>query len=133
NGGFAQFATVKSAEAYKINSDWTDEEFSSIPCSYSTAENMLHRIGLGAETVLITGASGGVGSAAVQLAKRRGAQVIALCSLSKADEVLACGADRVIDRNADLVKELGKESIDVVIDLIGGPQWPSLLEVLRKG
>ncbi|MCY0272574.1 MULTISPECIES: alcohol dehydrogenase family protein [Acinetobacter] len=133
NGGFAQFATVKSAEAYKINSDWTDEELASIPCSYSTAENMLHRIGLGAETVLITGASGGVGSAAVQLAKRRGAQVIALCSLSKADEVLACGADRVIDRNADLVKELGKESIDVVIDLIGGPQWPSLLEVLRNG
>ena len=44
NGGFAQFATVKSAEAYKINSDWTDEELASIPCSYSTAENMLHRM-----------------------------------------------------------------------------------------
>lgn len=133
NGGFAQFTVAPSREAYKVNSDWTDEELASIPCSYSTAENMLHRINLGAETVLITGSSGGVGSAAVQLAKRRGATVIGLCSESKADEVLACGADRVINRNANLMQELGKESVDVVIDLIGGEQWPSLLEVLRKG
>lgn len=133
NGGFAQFTKIKSVEAYKVDSDWSDVELASIPCSYSTAENMLHRIGLGAETVLITGASGGVGSAAVQLAKRRGAKVIALCSPSKAEEVSAIGADQVIDRNANLVKELGKESIDVVIDLVGGDQWPSFLDVLRKG
>lgn len=56
---------------------------------YSTAEGMLHRASVGAETVLITGASGGVGSAAVQLAKRRGATVIALCSPSKSEAVRA--------------------------------------------
>ena len=47
----------------------TDAELASFPCAYSTAENLLHRLKLGAgETVLVTGASGGVGSAAVQLA-----------------------------------------------------------------
>jgi NADPH:quinone reductase-like Zn-dependent oxidoreductase len=94
---------------------------------------MLHRVGLGAETVLITGASGGVGSAAVQLAKRRGAHVIALCSAAKAAAVLALGADQVLDRDADLVAELGAGSVDVVVDLVAGAQWPSLLDVLRRG
>ena len=72
DGAFAQFTAVPAAEAMPINCDWTDVELASVkPCAYSTAENMLHRIGLGAERVLITGASGGVGSAAVQLAKCR--------------------------------------------------------------
>jgi len=83
--------------------------------------------------VLITGASGGVGSAAVQLAKRRGAHVIALCSPSKVESVKALGGGRIMARDADFVAELGAGSIDVVIDLVAGPQWPSLLEVLRRG
>jgi len=82
---------------------------------------------------VVTGASGGVGSAAVQLAKRRGARVIALCSASKVEAVKALGADRVIDRDADLVAELSDETIDVVVDLVAGPQWSSLLDVLRRG
>ena len=133
DGGFAQFAVAPARETHAVNCDWSDAELASIPCAYSTAENMLHRVGLGAETVLISGASGGVGSAAVQLAKRRGATVIALSSAAKADEVAALGADRVIDRNADLVKELGEGSIDVVVDLVAGPQWPAFLDVLRRG
>ncbi|MEX0302996.1 MAG: alcohol dehydrogenase family protein [Leisingera sp.] len=133
DGGFAQFAIAPAQETHAVNCDWSDAELASIPCAYSTAENMLHRVGLGAETVLISGASGGVGSAAVQLAKRRGATVIALSSAAKADEVLALGADRVVDRNADLMKELGEGSIDVVVDLVAGPQWPSFLDVLRRG
>lgn len=133
DGGFAQFAVAPARETHAVNCDWSDAELASIPCAYSTAENMLHRVGLGAETVLISGASGGVGSAAVQLAKRRGATVIALSSAAKADEVLALGADRVIDRNANLVKELGEGSIDVVVDLVAGEQWPSFLDVLRRG
>ncbi|MBC3193102.1 alcohol dehydrogenase family protein [Pseudonocardia sp. C8] len=133
DGAFAQFAVAPAGETHEVDSDWSDVELASIPCAYSTAENMLHRVGLGAETVLITGASGGVGSAAVQLATRRGATVIALSSPAKADEIRALGADRVVDRGADLVAELGAGSVDAVIDLVGGDQWPALLDVLRRG
>ena len=133
NGGFAQFAAIPSCEAYQVNCDWSDAALASIPCAYSTAENLLHRVALKDETVLITGASGGVGSAAVQLAKRRGAKVIAVSAAAKAKDVLALGADRVIDRDADFVAELGDSSIDVVVDLVAGDKWPELLEVLKRG
>jgi len=133
DGGFAQFAVAPSKETLKVECDWTDAELASIPCAYSTAENMLHRTKLGGEVVLITGASGGVGSAAVQLAKRRGATVIAQCSAAKASEVKALGADRIIDRKADLVSILGENSVDVVVDIVGGEDWPDLLRVLRLG
>ena len=133
DGGFAQFTVAPALETHPVDCDWTDAELASIPCAYSTAENMLHRARVGAERVLISGASGGVGSAAVQLAKRRGATVIALSSIAKKAEVLALGADRVLDRKADLIVELGTGSIDVVIDLVAGDQWPSFLEVLRRG
>ncbi len=133
DGGFAQYAKAPARESHKVECDWTDAELASIPCAYSTAENMLHRAGLGAERVLITGASGGVGSAAVQLAKRRGAHVIGISSASKADEVRAAGADEVVDRGADLVAVVGANSIDVVVDLVAGDGWPALLEVLKIG
>ncbi|MCP4818629.1 MAG: zinc-binding dehydrogenase [Shimia sp.] len=133
DGGFAQFTVAPALETHPVDCDWTDAELASIPCAYSTAENMLHRARVGAERVLISGASGGVGSAAVQLAKRRGATVIALSSTAKKAEVLALGADRVLDRKADLIAELGTGTIDVVIDLVAGDQWPSFLEVLRRG
>ncbi|MEM7749151.1 MAG: alcohol dehydrogenase family protein [Pseudomonadota bacterium] len=133
DGGFAQFVVAPSRETHAVNCDWSDAELASIPCAYSTAENMLHRSAVGRETVLISGASGGVGSAAVQLAKRRGATVIALSSQAKAKDVLALGADRVLDRDANLEAELGHQSIDVVVDLVAGEQWPSFLEVLRRG
>ena len=133
DGGFAQFATIRTEEAFAIDSDWSDAELASIPCAYSTAENMLHRANVGAETVLITGASGGVGSAAIQLAKRRGATVIAVSSLSKSSDVIALGADKVLDRSADLLAELGDCSVDVVIDLVAGGKWPTLLEILKRG
>ncbi|SAK88855.1 zinc-containing alcohol dehydrogenase superfamily protein [Caballeronia hypogeia] len=133
DGGFAQFTVAPARETLKVDCDWTDAELASIPCSNSTAENMLHRVKLGVETVLVTGASGGVGSAAVQLAKRRGAHVIALSSPAKAAALRELGADRVLDRNADLVAVLGENSIDVVIDVVGGEQWPKLLKVLRLG
>ena len=133
DGGFSQFAVAPSNETYQVSCDWSDADLASIPCAYSTAENLLHRVNLAAETVLITGASGGVGSAAVQLAKRRGATVIAVSASAKAKDVLALGADRVIDRNADFVSELGDSSIDVVVDLVAGEKWPELLEVLKRG
>ena len=133
DGGFAQYACANDVDAIKIDSELNDIELASFPCAYSTAEGMLQRVQLKAETILITGASGGVGSAALQLAKRRGATVIAIASSAKADDVYALGADRVIDRNADLLAELGADSVDVVADLVAGPAWPQLLDVLVRG
>lgn len=133
DGGFAQYVVAPDLDVFAVDSGWTDAELASLPCAYSTAENMLHRADVGNETVLITGASGGVGSAAVQLAKRRGATVIAIASAHKARDVYALGADQVIDRGQDLLAALGENSVDVAIDLVGGPQVLTCLEVLRRG
>jgi len=134
DGGFAQFVKAPAADTWAVNCDWSDAELASIPCAYSTAENLLHRASVGADdTVLITGASGGVGSAAVQLARVRGAAVIAQAARPKFDEVRALGALKLVERGADLTAELGAESVDVVVDLVAGPAWPQLLQVLRKG
>jgi NADPH:quinone reductase-like Zn-dependent oxidoreductase len=133
DGGFAQFTVAPARETHAVRSDWSDEELAALPCAYSTAENMLHRAAVGSERVLVTGASGGVGLAAVQLAKRRGATVIAVCSPSKAADVMGQGADQTVDRGADLVSALGRASVDVVIDLVGGAQFSQLLDILRRG
>lgn len=133
DGGFAQFTVAPSRETYAVRSDRSDEELAAVPCAYSTAENMMHRAGVGSERVLVTGASGGVGLAAVQLAKRRGATVTAVCSATKAADVRAQGADRTVDRDADLVSTLGRAEVDVVIDLVGGPRCSQLLDLLRPG
>ncbi|MGC6485149.1 MAG: alcohol dehydrogenase family protein [Candidatus Puniceispirillales bacterium] len=133
DGGFAQYARVPAVEAFPIKTDLSDIELAAIPCAYSTAENMLFRVRLGAERVLITGASGGVGSAAVQLAKQRGCEVIAIAAEAKADALKALGADQVVDRHADLLAVLGRDAVDVVVDLVAGSGWPTLLELLRRG
>ena len=104
HGGFAQYTCVDSNEAFLINSNWTDIELASIPCSYSTAEGMLQKASAGKENILITGASGGVGSAAVQLANLRGANVIAQCSMEKAEDLKKIGAHKTIDRNDSLIQ-----------------------------
>jgi NADPH:quinone reductase-like Zn-dependent oxidoreductase len=134
DGAFAAFVKVPASEVFLINSDWSDAALGTIPCAYGTAENMLHRAGVGAaDNVLVTGASGGVGSAAVQLAKRRGAGVTAVAGKAKHAEVRAIGADRVLDRIDDLEAMLGAESIDVVVDNVAGPGFGGLLTVLKRG
>nr|WP_067290250.1 alcohol dehydrogenase family protein [Marinobacterium profundum] len=134
DGGFAQYAVVRASEAFAIDSTLSDAQLASFPCAYSTAEGMLERADLKqGERVLITGASGGVGSAAVQLAKRRGAHVVALCGADKRSAVLALGADEVVARGENLVEALGADSVDLVVDLVAGPQWPQLCDILRRG
>ncbi len=134
DGGFAQYTRVAARHAHAIDSDLTDVELASFPCSYSTAENMLTRAEVQrGERVLVTGASGGVGSATVQLALARGAEVIAVTSATKARTLAALGAGRTLDRNDDFVSVLGRNAVDVVIDLVAGPKWPTLLDLLRPG
>ncbi|MFT7510163.1 MAG: NADPH:quinone reductase-like Zn-dependent oxidoreductase [Sulfitobacter sp.] len=135
DGGFAQFTTMPSVNAIAITSTLSDAELATFSCSSSTAEGMLVRAGVtAADTVLVPGASGGVGSALVQLAKRRGARVIALASEAKHADVLALGADRVLPRAPeDLRAVLGDEKITVLADVVGGEYWPTLLEIIERG
>ena len=80
-----------------------------------------------ADHVVVTGASGGVGSAAVQLAKRRGATVTGVAARGKSEQVRELGAGHVVDRDDDIVTALGQRSVDVVIDNVSGPAFGGLL------
>ena len=134
NGAFAQYVTVTASEVFAVECDWSDAELATIPCAYATAETMLHRAGCSAgDEVLVTGASGGVGSAALQLAKRRGARVTALTSAGKAAAVGDIGVDRVVTRGEELLDVLGPESIDLVVDNVAGDRFPTMLKLLRRG
>ncbi len=137
DGGFAEFVKVPSINAHSIETEVSDVELASFPCSYATAEHMLHRAGVtGGQWVLVTGASGGVGSGLIQLSKRRGANVIAVTSASKTAAVKAIGADLVIDRQAeDLDGEVMAETggVDVFADVVGGPWFAPLLETVKRG
>jgi NADPH:quinone reductase-like Zn-dependent oxidoreductase len=134
DGAFAQYVKVPASEVFGIDCNWTDTELATIPCAYGTAENMLHRAGVNAsDCLLVTGASGGVGSAVVQLAKRRGAYVIAVAGASKLDAVRSLGADEVIPRDKDLNRELQASSVNVVIDNVAGDQFTGLLKLMAQG
>lgn len=134
DGAFAQFVEVPADEIFAVECDWSDAELATIPCAYGTAENMLHRAGVeAAMRVLVQGASGGVGSATVQLARRRGAEVIAVTSASKREELSKLGADHVLTRDDDLLHALGPDSVDVVIDNVAGQDFPTMLKLLRRG
>ena len=134
DGAFAQYVKVPASEVFPVDCDWSDAELATIPCAYGTSENMVHRTQITSQDhVLVPGASGGVGSATVQLAKRRGAKVTAIAGKSKLDIVKSLGADQVIPRGEDIIDKLGENSVDVVIDNVAGPEFPTMLKVLKRG
>ena len=139
DGGFAQYVALPVTNLTRAPGTWSDVELATIPCAYTSAENMLTRARVRAgETVLVTGASGGVGSALIQLAKRRQASVIALTSAAKAEQVLALGADAVIRRDVDawgpvIQAATRAGEIDVAADVVGGPAFAQLLSFMRNG
>jgi len=126
NGGFAEYTKITSSDAIAVDSAMSDVELATFPCAFSTAEGMIQRAGVGSERVLITGASGGVGSAAIQLAKRRGAHITAVTSAAKAADLKALGADETLDR----AEAFPEQSFDVVLDLVGGARWSDLIDAL---
>ena len=134
DGAFAQFTVVRARDVFAVESTWSDAELATIPCAYGTAENMVSRAGVTAGTrVLVPGASGGVGSAVVQLAKRRGAYVIGIASAAKHERVFELGADEVLERGHDHVARLGAKGVDVVIDNVAGAEFGAMLALLRHG
>lgn len=134
DGGFAEYAVAPTADVFVLDKSRADRSLGAIPCAYSTAEGMLSRASICADDrVLILGASGGVGSAAVKLTKLRGAKVIAVAGAGKEDAVAAFGADRVIARGKSLTSELGPRSVTVIVDLVGGDGFTELPDLLTRG
>lgn len=141
DGGFAQFTVVPSANAITVAHDLalSDAQLATVPCSGGTAMNMLLMAGLrSGDRVLVTGASGGVGSFLVQIARASGATVVAICGADKCDAVLKLGAHAVVDRAVhDLAGAvrvaLGGAPLTLFADVVGGDTFGQCLELLAPG
>ncbi len=135
DGGFAEYTKADVRGVAPVESDLSDAELATFSCSYVTAEGMLDRAWVGpGDTVLIPGASGGVGGALIQLSKLRGARVIAMASEAKHAEVAELGPDRILPRSPENLRaELKGEKITVVADVVGGAMWPRLIDRLERG
>lgn len=139
DGGYGEYIAVPSDQFHHIeNPDLADAELASMGmCSYQTALHMLTsaRVKSG-EHVLVTGASGGVGTALIQLCRILGAIPCALSQQDKADALLKLGAEAVLDRSdmagfTDRVRELtGGRPIDAVMDLAGGGMTDQFIDAM---
>nr|WP_246162426.1 zinc-binding dehydrogenase [Roseovarius faecimaris] len=131
DGAFAQYCVVPAADLYDVSdAPLTDVELAAIPCAFGTAAGLLDRAGVGeGSEVLITGASGGVGLAAVQLAAAMGARVTGVSSPAKAEAVLAAGAGAAIGRD----DALPQDRFSHVIDLVAGDAFAALIDALKPG
>ena len=141
NGGFAEFVVVPSRNVYRISEglNLTDEALCTLACSGGTAMNMLlmAKVKPG-DTMLVTGASGGVGTFLVQIGHALGAKVIAVSGKSKFDQVSKLNPLGIIDRNSvDLVKDAleitNGEKLSVIADVVGGTCFSDLLSLLQRG
>lgn len=139
DGGYAEYVAVPAKNALRIDSMLSDAELATFPCSYDTAEEMLARASVTeGSIVVVTGAAGGVGTALIQLAKRRGARVIAIAGHKKEGQLKDLGADDFVSReDGDLANRvqqiIGPEAVDVVVDVVGGLMFGELLRMLRRG
>lgn len=117
-GGFAEYAVVKAADLVRIPAGVSFEQAATVPISGQAAMMgvILCEIHSG-DRVLINGASGGVGSFAVQIAKAQGAHVTAVCSAAKIDAVKSWGADEVVDYESASIRNLGANAYDAVLDV----------------
>ncbi|MCZ6862796.1 MAG: alcohol dehydrogenase family protein [Alphaproteobacteria bacterium] len=137
DGGYAEYVAVPTENAYAIQSGMTDPELATFCCAYMTAEQMIDRARVAeGELALVTGASGGVGSALIQLCKARGAHSIAITSQAKYDDVASLGSDAVVVRdNGSLIEAvqsaIGDRPIDVVLDVVAGPLFGDVINLLK--
>jgi NADPH:quinone reductase-like Zn-dependent oxidoreductase len=138
DGGFAERLVVPVGQIHDVtDSPLDDAELATLPIAAGTAMGMLDRAQVvGGETVVVTGASGGVGIAAVQLAAALGARVVAVSSAGKGPVLRDAGATEVVDRaDRDLhrrVADLARDGVDVVVDVVGGDGFGEWVGVLRR-
>ena len=131
DGGFADYTKIDYRNVHKVQSDLSHAELASFATAWMTAEGMLNRAQVKADDkVLVTGASGGVGSALISLCKLRRAHVTALTSARKVDAIKSLGADHVLIRGHD---EIPNQVFDVVADVVAGELFPDLINALLRG
>lgn len=139
DGGFAEYVAVPSDQFHSVEkSDLADAELAAMGmCSYQTALHMLTSANvIAGERVLVTGASGGVGTALIQLCRVMGAIPYALSTPEKADALRELGAEAVLDRSdmdgfTDRVRELtGGAPLDAVMDLVGGEMTDRFIDAM---
>jgi NADPH:quinone reductase-like Zn-dependent oxidoreductase len=136
-GGFAEYVAVPAENAHCVETSLTDIELASFCCAYITGEHMLRRARVSeGERVLVTGASGGVGSGVVQLCRARGAIPYALVGAGKEAALISIGAEATITRGEGELPEVvanltNNKPIDVVVDTVSGPLLTDLIEILK--
>jgi NADPH:quinone reductase-like Zn-dependent oxidoreductase len=130
-GSFAEYAAVRKDKLSPKPANLTFEQAAVVPVSAGTALQALTDVGKvqAGQRVLVIGASGGVGSYAVQLAKALGAEVTAMASTAKLDLVRSLGADHVIDYTRDDFAD-GTRHYDLIIDIAGNPSLARLRRAL---
>ena len=139
NGGYAERIAVPQKNVIRLPRGLKSEAAATLAISYLTAWNILQTNGISrGKTILVYGASSGLGMATIQLAKALGATVITTVSgNSKHDFAEKIGADYVIDRKrqdiAKKVKEIVPAGVDIVIDHVGAATWPVSIAALRQG
>ena len=133
DGGFAQFHCSPIGQIHDVSSSpLSDTQLACLPTAYGTALGMINRAGCrSGERVLVTGASGGVGSAAVQILTARGCQVIARTSSGKQDRVRDMGAHEVSVRGIDPLADIAE--VDAIVEVVGGGEFAPLFDRLRDG
>ena len=140
DGGFAEYVALPASALVPAPDGIPDEQAALLACPVGVALNGVESAGVAAgETVVVTGAGGGLGVHAVQIAAMRGAQVIAVTtSPDKADDLESLGAFVVIDAGegldfAEVVMALTDDAgADAVIDTVGSPLWPATLRCLGQ-
>lgn len=131
SGAFAEYVTVRKAIAHKP-ANVTFEEAAAVPVAGITALQGLRDHGQiqPGHKVLINGASGGVGTFAVQIAKAFGAEVSAVCSTRNVAHARRLGADRVFDYTTEDFARSGQR-YDLVLDIVGSRSWFAYKRVLK--
>ncbi|MEU5836160.1 zinc-binding dehydrogenase [Streptomyces diacarni] len=138
DGGYAEYVTARAERVHDVtDSPLTDDQLATLPTAYGTALGMIERGRLRTgETALVSGASGGVGLALVQIARARGARALAISSGTKIDAVREAGAHHVLDRARGLAEQIrtaAPEGIDVGLDVVAGDLVGEGLPLLREG
>jgi len=141
DGGFAEYVVVPERNVLPLPDDMSFEEAAAVPLVYQTAWRGLIRRGRlrAGESVLITGGSGGVSTAALQIAKLAGAHVLAVTAgEDKVRRLIELGADQVIDRvksdfSREIWKATGKRGVDLAFDSVGEAIWPDIIRSLTRG